>query len=195
MASPSGICNPISKSIATRKCVQSGGVKPRAWAAQVEDFTGAKTYNPGGALSSFTLATGANFIKATGRALKGSGASALSQPVDGGVSNEQTVVLEFIYNNQAEANALMDLMRADGLTVFLETNTGTIRQYFAEFGSTNKTGEDGTGTVIADASGVFKLTVKGTESDLPLFFEAVNANPLVSQLQASIEYLDNQVTG
>jgi hypothetical protein len=190
-----GICNTISKSVASRKCVQSGGVKNKAWIGQVEDFVGAKTYNTGGALSSFTLAAGANFITATGRPLKGSGASALAQPVEGGVSNEQTVILEFIYNNQEEANAIMAIMRADGLTVFLETNAGTIRQFFAEFGSTNKAGEDGTGTTIADASGVFKLTVKGTETDLPLFFEAVNTAGLVTQLQASKDYLDALVTG
>jgi len=189
------ICNVLSKSVTSRVCVTSGGVKARAWVGQAADFTGAKTYNgTTKALSSFALATGANFIKATGRALKGSGASAINQPVDGGVSNEQTVVLEFLYNSQLEANAIMEMLRADGLTVFLETNAGTIRQYFAEFGTTNKAAEDTTGTAIADANNVIKVTLKGTESDLPLFFEAVNSGS-GSQLQASIDYLDALVTG
>jgi hypothetical protein len=191
----SDICNAVSKSVTSRKCVITGGVKARAWVGQAADFTGAKTYNAlTKALSSFVLAEGAAFIKATGRALKGSGTSAITQPVDGGVSNEQTVILEFIYNDQLEANAIMELLRADGLTVFLETNAKTIRQYFAEFGTTNKAAEDSTGTAQGDASGVIKVTLKGTESDLPLFFEAVNPGA-ATQLQASIDYLDALVTG
>ena len=191
----SELCNVITKSLTTRKCIIKGGVKPRAWVGQAADFTGAKTYNATTkALSSFVLAPDANFIKATGRPLKGSGSSAITQPVDGGVSNEQSVILEFIYNDQIQANAIMEMLRADGLTVFLETNAGTIRQYFAEFGTTNKAAEDSTGTALADASGVIKVTLKGTESDLPLFFEAVNAGA-GAQLQASIDYLDALVTG
>jgi hypothetical protein len=191
----STVCNQLSRSIATRKCLTSGGIKSRAWVGQVEDFLG-KTYNAGLALSSFALAEGAKFITATGRAKKGSGSSNITKSADAGLSNEQTVVLEVAYNSAQEAKDLMDFLRADGKTVFLETNAGTIRQYFAEFGDESAAAEEGTGTALSDANGVLKITLKGAEQDLPLFFEAVNAGgSSLTQLAASIDFLDALVTG
>lgn len=189
------LCNALSKNLASRKCLPSGGIKNRAWVGQVADLTGAYTYKANGALSSFTLAQDAMFITATGRAKKGSGASAITQPEDGSVSNEQTVVLEFAYGTQHEADALIEFLRADGKFVFLETNAGDVRGYFWEFGHASAAGEEGTGTLIADATGVLKITLKGTESTLPIFFEAVNSNSSIKQIQASRDYLDALVTG
>lgn len=188
------VCNALSKNVTTRNCLPSGGVKARAWVGQVPDFTGAKTYNAGGALSSFALALGAMFITATGRAKKTNAPNKLSQTAEGAVQVEQSVILEVAYNNQAQANAIMDFLRAEGKTVFLETNAGNIRQYFADFGSDSFEGEDTTGTVVGDAPNVLKITLKGTESNLPLFFEAVISGGL-SQLASSRAYLDALVTG
>jgi hypothetical protein len=190
-----GICNIFSKNVATRSCLPSGGIKTRVWIGQVGDRTGAYTYKANGALSSFVLKNGANFITATGRAKKGSGASKLTKSEDGGVGNEQSVALEIAYGTQHEANALMELLRADGKFVLVETNAGTIRGFFWEDGDTSMEAEEGTGTLKTDASGVLKITLKGTESDLPIFFEAVNANAAMSQIQASRDYLDLLVTG
>lgn len=188
-------CNTFSKNVATRRCLPSGGVKARCWIGQVADRTGAYTYKANGALSSFVLAAGAKFITATGRPKKGSGNSKLTKPEDGGVSNEQSVIIEIAYGTQHEGDAIMDILRAEGKFVLLETSAGTIRGYFWEEGDSSMEGEEGTGTAKGDASGVLKITLKGTEDDLPLFFEAVNSNSAVPQLQASIAYLDSLVTG
>lgn len=190
----STVCNQFTKNIASRKCLTAGGIKTRAWVFQAEDFTGMKTFNAGGALSSFTLATGAAVITCTGRPKQGSGASAIDKPIDGGVSVGQTVVLQVSYNTPAEAKAIMDFFRADGKTVFLETNAGTIRQYFAEFGDETAKGEEGTGKELKDASNVVTITLTGTESDLPLFFEAIIQGQM-TQLASSRAYLDALVTG
>lgn len=189
-----GICNTISKNVATRKCLPSGGIKTRMWLGQVENRTGAYTYKLNGALSSFVLADDTFLITAKGRAKKGSGTDKLTKSEDGGLSNEQSVIFEIAYNTQHEADAIIDILRADGVFVLLETNAGTIRGYFWVDGSTSNEAESGTGTLKADASGVLKITLKGTEDNLPIFFEAVNSNSAVSQLQASIDYLDSLVT-
>jgi hypothetical protein len=189
------LCNRLTRNVSTRKCLPSGGIKTRAWIGQVDDRTGAYTFKPNGALSSFALATGAKFITAKGRPKKGSGASALTKPEDGGLSNEQTVIIEVAYGSQHEADALMDLLKAENKFVLLETNAGTIRGYFWEFGDVSAAAEEGTGTLLTDANGVLKITLKGQETGLPIFFEAINADPDTTQLQASIDYLDGLVTG
>ena len=190
----SNVCNQLTKNIASRKCLIPGGIKTRVWAFQAEDFTGAKTVNTSGALSSFTLATGAAVIRFRGRHRKGNGTSKLTQPLDGSVNVEQSLVLEAAYNSQSEAKAIMDFLRADGKTLFVETNAGTIRQYFADFGHETTEGEEGTGTLIGDAAGVLKITLKGNETDLPKFFEGVVVGQ-TTQLASSIAYLDALVTG
>ena len=190
----SSVCNALTKNIASRKCLTPGGIKTRVWAFQAEDFLPGKTVNTGGALSSFALATGASVIKFRGRRRKGSGANKLTQPLDGAVNVEQTLILEAAYGSQAEANAIMDFLRADGKSIFVETNAGTIRQYFADFGHETMEGEEGTGTLIGDPSGVMKITLKGNETDLPKFFEAVISGQM-TQLASSAAYLDALVTG
>lgn len=189
------LCNRLTRNVATRKCLPSGGIKTRAWIGQVDDRTGAITKKANGAISSFVLATGAMFITAKGRPKKGSGASSITKGEEGGVSNEQTVVLEVAYGSQHEADALMEFLRAENKFVMLETNAGTVRGYFWEYGDQTLTAEEGTGTALTDANGVLKITLKGAETDLPIFFEAVNADTTITQLQASIEYLDSLVTG
>lgn len=189
------LCNTISKNVTTRKCLPSGGIKSRMWLGQVDDRTGAYTYKANGALSSFLLKDEANFITVKGRVKKGSGATKFTKSEEGGGSGEQTVILEVAYGTQHELDAIIAILRADGVFVLLETNAGTIRGYFWADGSTSNEAEEGTGTLKADASGVLKVTLKGTEDDFPIFFEAVNANVAVPQLQASIDYLDSLVTG
>jgi hypothetical protein len=195
MADIDFICNALSKNLTTRNCLPSGGIKKRVWIGQVADRTGAYTYKPNGALSSFALRENGQFITATGRAKKGNGSSKLTKSEEGGVGNDQAVAIEIAYATQHEGNAIMDMLRADGKFVLLETNAGTIRGYFWEDGDTSMEGEEGTGTLKTDASGVLKITLKGSESDLPIFFEAVNANSAVTQIQASRDYLDSLVTG
>ena len=189
-----GICNALSKSIASRKCLPAGGLKARCWVFQQADFTGAYTFAVNGALSSFGLATGAQVISCTGRPKKGSGDNKLTKPEDGALSVEQALALEVAYNTQHELDAVIDFLRADGKTVFVETNAGTIRQYFHEFGDGSMEGTEGTGKVVGDATNVVAVTLKGTESTLPRFFEAVVAGPQ-TQLAASRAYLDGLVTG
>jgi hypothetical protein len=189
------LCNRLTKNLNTRKCLPSGGIKTRAWIGQVDDRTGAYTRKPNGALSSFALKVGSTFITAKGRPKKGSGSSNFTKSEEGGLSNEQTVVIEIAYGSQAEANALVELLRAENKFVLLETNAGQIRGYFWEYGDVSATAEEGTGTLLTDSNGVLKITLKGAETDLPIFFEAVNSNASVPQLQASIEYLDALVTG
>jgi hypothetical protein len=184
------LCNKLTRNVATRKCLPSGGIKTRAWIGQVDDRTGAITKKSNGAISSFVLANGAMFITAKGRAKKGSGASSLTKSEEGGLSNEQTVVLEVAYGTQHEADALIELLRAENKFVLLETNAGQIRGYFWEYGDVSAAG-----TALTDANGVLKITLKGAETDLPIFFEAINSDATVSQLQASINYLDDLVTG
>lgn len=190
-----GICNAVTKNVATLRCLPSGGIKTRCWIGQVADRTGAYTYKANGALSSFALNTGAGLITATGRPKKGSGASKLSKSEEGGVSNEQSVLIEIAYATQHQADAIMDILRAEGKFVLVETSAGTIRGYFWEDGDLSMEAEEGTGTLKSDPSGVLKITLKGTEDDLPIFFEAVNSNAAIPQLQASIDYLDSLVTG
>lgn len=189
------LCNRLTRNVATRKCLPSGGIKTRAWIGQVDDRTGAITKKANGAISSFVLAQGALFITAKGRPKKGSGASALSKPEDGGLSNEQTVIIEVAYGTQHEADALTDLLKAENKFVLLETNAGNIRGYFWEFGDVSAAAEEGTGALLTDANGVLKITLKGNETGLPIFFEAVNSDANTPQLQASIDYLDSLVTG
>ncbi|MDO7888199.1 hypothetical protein [Hymenobacter cheonanensis] len=188
-------CNIFSKNVASRKCLPSGGIKSRLWLGQVEDRTGAYTYKPNGALSSFLLGTDPNFIRVKGRLKKGSGASKFTKSEEGALSNEQSVIFEVAYGTQHEADAIIAILRADAVFALLETNAGHIRGYFWQDGSSSAEAEEGTGTVKGDASGVLKITLKGTEDNLPIFFEAVNSNSAVSQLQASIDYLDSLVTG
>lgn len=189
----STVCNALSASLLSRRCLVPGGVKTRMWVGQVADI-GARTFNTGGALSSFVLAAGSRFITVTGRARKGSGASKITKTEDGAPSVEQTLVLELSYNTAQEAKDAMNFLRSEFKTVFLESNGGTIRQYFAEFGDQSAEGDTGTGTVIGDASNILKITLKGTEQDLPLFFESVLPNGQTDQLVASRTYLDALVT-
>jgi hypothetical protein len=189
------VCNTLSNNIATRLCLRSGGLKTRCWVFQAADFTGANTFNANGSLSSFGLAPDAMVITAKGRAKKGKGDNKLTKPEDGALSVDQALGLEIAYGTQHELDAVINFLRADGKTVFVETNAGTIRQYFAEFGDGSMEGTDGTGLLIGDANDVVAITLKGTESTLPRFFEAVKASPAIAQLQASIDYLDSLVTG
>ena len=188
-----GICNAISKNIASRKCLPAGGLKTRAWAFQAADFTGANTFNANGSLSSFALATGATGVHATGRPKKSSGDDKLTKPEDGALSVEQALGMEIAYGTQHELDAIIEFLRADGKTVFVETNSGTIRQYFAEFGDGSMEGTHSTGKLVGDATNVVAFTLKGTESTLPRFFEAVITGQQ-TQLAASIAYLDSLCT-
>ncbi|MGI4884279.1 MAG: hypothetical protein ACRYFR_04900 [Janthinobacterium lividum] len=185
----SSVCNALTKNIVSRKCATAGGIKTRVWVFQAEDFTGAQTFNATGALSSFGLVAGYHAITATGRPKTSNGSNKLTKPDGGGVSVEQALVIALTYGNQTELNAVMDFLRADGKTVFVETNDGSIRQYFQEFGDGALDGDDGSGTLIGDASNTVKATIKGTESNLPRFFEAVITGQQ-TQLAASKAYLD-----
>lgn len=191
----STVCNALSKNIASRKCTVSGGVKNRVWVFQRDDITGAITKNATtNAISSFGLETGAQVITATSKAKKGKGDSKLTQAVDAGVSIEQSLALSFAYNSQPELDNIIAFLQADGKVVFQETNAGTIRIYFWEFGHESAEGDDTTGQLIADPGNLFNVTLKGTETSLPLFFEAPISTGL-SQLESSIAYLDGLVTG
>ena len=189
-----GICNALTKSIASRKCLPAGGLKTRCWVFLQADFTGAYTFATNGALSSFGLATGAAVIACVGRPKKSGGDNKLAKPEDGTLSVEQALAMEVSYATQHELDALIDFLRADGKTVFVETNAGTIRQYFHEFGDGSMEGTESTGKLVGDATNVVAFTLKGTESTLPRFFEAVIAGPQ-TQLAASRAYLDALVTG
>jgi hypothetical protein len=187
-------CNTFSKNIATRRCLPSGGLKTRCWVFQATDFTGANTFNANGSLSSFSLADDAQVITCTGRPKKGKGDNKLSKSEDGALSVEQALTLEIAYGTQHELDAIIEFLRADNKTVFVETNAGTIRQYFAEYGDGSMEGTEGTGLLVGDANNVVAITLKGTESSLPRFFEAAFVAPK-TQLAASKDYLDALVTG
>lgn len=186
------ICNVLTKNLVTARCATNGGTTGRQWVFQKGQFTGAETRNATtGALSGFGLVAAELGIRATGRAKKGSGASAATQNENGSTSVEQTVISEFKYKNEIEGEALIDFLAADSKVIFQETNSGTIRVYFWQFGSDNGSGEDGTGTLLGDDNNVFKTTIKGTEQKLPRFFEApIPANSELTQLAASAAYLD-----
>lgn len=184
------ICNTLSKNLNSARCNTNGGVTGRQWVFQKGQFAGGETTNATtGALSGFTLVTGEKGIKAVGRAKKGSGASAVTQAENGSTTVQQTVVSEFKYTNEKEAMGLMDFIRADAKVIFQQTNSGTIRVYFYEFGNETGSAEDGTGTLIGDDNNVLKVTTVGTEQNLPRFFEAPITGE-VTQLAASIAYLD-----
>lgn len=188
----STVCNALTSNIVSRKCQTSGGIKNKAWVFQVDDLTGVETKNVGGTVSSFGLKTGYTAMTATGRPKKQHGDNKLSKPEDGAVSVEQALTLNFSYSNQEELDAIMDFLRAESKTVFVETNAGTIRQYFHEYGDSTLEGTDGTGTLIGDGSGVVEVTLKGTESVIPRFFEAVIIGG-TTQLASSKTYLDGLV--
>ena len=188
------VCNTLTKNVATRRCLTSGGLKTRIWVFQLADFTGVETQNAAGALSSFGLAVGAQVITCTGRPRKGKGDHKITQAIDAAVAVEQGLTLEITYGDQSELNALMDFLRADAKTAFVEGNDGAIRQYFHEFGSSTLDGSDTTGALIADPSNLVTVTIKGDATTLPRFFEAVIAGQL-SQLASSRAYLDALVTG
>ena len=186
-------CNALTGgNITSRKCLTPGGIKNKAWVFQVEDLTGAETFSTSGALSSFGLKAGYTAMTATGRPKKGKGDNKLTKPEDGAVSAEQSLLMEFAYNDQTELDTIMSMLRAEGKTVFVETNGGTIRQYFHEFGDSTLEGSDGTGAVISDAANIVSVTLKGVESNLPRFFEAVISGQL-SQLASSRAYLNGLV--
>lgn len=183
------ICNKLSKNVTSRKCAISGGIKKRAWVFQLEDMLPAKTYASDGALSSFALVADAQGILATGRPKKGNGTNKMSKSEEGSTNVEQALLMEFGYSDQAEMDAIQEFLAADGKTVFVETNSGDIRQYFREFGDETFEGEEGTGTLLGDASNVVKATIKGNEPKLPLFFKAPISG-MLSQLASSIAFLD-----
>jgi hypothetical protein len=187
-------CNALSKNIATRRCLPSGGLKARCWVFQNSDFTGANTFNANGSLSSFGLRPDAVAITCTGRPKKSKGDNKLSKAEDGALTVEQALGLEVAYGTQHELDAIIEFLRADNKTVFVETNAGTIRQYFAEYGDGSMEGTEGTGLLVGDTNNVVAVTLKGTESTLPRFFEAAFVAPK-TQLAASRDYLDALVTG
>lgn len=183
------LCNRLSKNVVSRTCAIKGGIKKRAWVFQLDDIKAAKTYGTDGALSGFMLKSGVQGITATGRPKKGNGSNKLSQSEEGATNVEQSLLMEFGYSNQAEMDAILELLAADGKVVFIETNSGDIRVYFREFGAETFEGEDGTGTALGDASNVVKATLKGNEPALPMFFKAPISGQL-SQLASSTAYLD-----
>lgn len=194
MADELNICNLLSRNLNTSNCNTNGGVTGRQWVFQKGQFDAGETRNATtGALSSFNLKTGQKGIKAIGRPKKGSGASAVTQAENGSTTVQQTVVSQFKYKTEKEAEALMDFIRADGKVIFQQTNSGQIRVYFYEFGSETGSAEDGTGTLIGDDNNELKVTTVGTEQSLPRFFEATIGTSGKTQLQASIDYLDELV--
>lgn len=186
-------CNPLSRLIATRKCLVVGGLKVRMWVFQLADMTGVETQNADGSLASFGLTTGYQAITCTGRPKKGKGDNKITQAVDAAVTVDQALALEIGYGDQDELNAIMDFLRADGKTVFVETNSGNIRQYFHEFGTDSLEGTDGSGALIGDVGvDIVAATLKGTCANLPRFFKAAITGGQ-SQLAASRAYLDGLV--
>jgi len=185
----STVCNALTKSIATRKCLPSGGVKVKMWIFQVADMSGVETISSDGALSSFGLNTGYQAITCTGRPKKGKGDNKLTQAVDAALGVDQSLAIEVAYGSQDELDAIMAFLRAEGKTAFVETNSGDIRQYFHEFGTDSLEGTDGSGALVTDAPNIVAATLKGSCTTLPRFFKAVITGQL-SQLAASRAYLD-----
>ncbi len=191
---PVDYCNFLTSNFSTDRCATNGGTNGEQWVFQRGQFDTGETVNgTTGALSSFNLKENELGIKAIGRAKKGSGASAVTQNENGTTEVEQTVISEYKYSNEKQGKAIMSFIRADGKVIFQRTNSGQIRVYFWEFGSETGSADDGTGTLIGDDSNVVKVTTKGKEQELPRFFEATIGTSGKTQLQASIDYLNELV--
>lgn len=185
------LCNRLASNLSSRKCPVPGGTNRRSWVFQREQFTGAFTKNAStGAISGFGLVEDEKGIRAMGRPKKGSGTGAGTQAETGSTEIEQTLIQEFTFANQKELDANEAYLKADGKVVFQELNSGQIRVYFKEFGNETATGEEGTGTLLADESQVMKMTLKGKEPKFAEFFEAPVGTGGLSQLEASAAYLD-----
>jgi hypothetical protein len=186
---PLDICNKLTSNVRSDKCPTSAGIKGRAWVFQREQFTGAFTKAPNGAISGFTLVAGEKGIKATGREKKGSGSAEGGRDENGNTAINQSVVLQYKYRTQAQLEALMALISADGPVVFLETNSGQIRLFFKEFGAETSAITDNTGTLLGDDAAL-QITYAGAEPTLAPFFEAPVGTGGLTPLAASIAYLD-----
>jgi hypothetical protein len=191
MASTLEICNRLADNLSSRKCPKPGGTNRRSWVFQRDQFTNAFTKSStSGAISGFGLVDDELGIRAVGRPKKGSGASKGTQADTGSTEVEQTLIQEFTFGNQNALNALESFLKADAKVVFQELNSGEIRMYFKEYGNETATAEETTGTLLADESGVMKMTLVGKEPGFPVFFEAPVGMGGLSQLEASAAYLD-----
>jgi hypothetical protein len=191
MAGTATICNRLANSLSARKCPTAGGTNRNSWVFQLDQFTGAYTYNgTSKAMSGFTLETGELGIRGKGRPKKGSGSNKGTQSESGSTEVEQTLIQEYTFADQAGLEDLEAFLKADAKIVFQELNNGKIRVFFKEFGNETMTAEEGTGTLLADESEIMKCTLVGKEPKFPMYFEAPIGTTGLSQLEASRAYLD-----
>jgi hypothetical protein len=184
------ICNVISQNLTSTKCPTRGGTNRNSWAFQLEQFTGAQSFNATTkALSGFGLVTGEKGIKGVGRPKKGSGNSTSTTNENGSTEVDQTLIQEYGFTNQAQLDALEEFLAGGSKVVFQELANGKIRVFFKEFGAENSKGEEGTGTILNDETEVMKVTLTGKEAKFPMYFEAPITDSL-TQLASSRAYLD-----
>jgi hypothetical protein len=192
MAGTATICNRLANNLSSRKCPVSGGTNRKSWVFQLDQFTGAFTYNgTSKAMSGFALQANELGIRGLGRPKKGSGASKGTQSENGSTEVEQTLIQEFTFADQAGLEDLEAFLKADAKVVFQELNNGKIRVFFKEYGNETMTAEETTGTLLADESEVMKCTLVGKEPKFPMYFEAPVGSSGLSQLEASRAYLDD----
>lgn len=184
------ICNRISKNLNSTKCPTAGGINKDSWTFQVEQLTGAETYNAtSGALSGFGLVAGEKGVKGVGRAKKGSGASKSTTSENGSTEVEQTLIQEYGFSNQLQLTALEEFLGGGGKVVFQELNNGKTRVFFKGFGAETSVGEETTATGLTEDNQIMKVTLTGKELRFPMYFEA----PITggeTQLAANRAYLN-----
>ncbi len=191
------MCNALTVSLAPACSAlqKSGGLDLRVWIALLADIT-SKTDGTGNSITAVTFAASKGFITARGKRYKNNSVMALAVGENKNLRT-QAINLVLYYDTAAELAAIETLLDAEGVCVFVETNSGQIEAWgmnlglnYDNFGLKASALDGGSGTALLDPN-VFTLGLTGDMENLQLIFNDAATTP--TTLTADIAYLDNLV--
>lgn len=155
-----------------------GGVNKRIWIGAIADID-TITFSANGDVLTFSMVTGSSLKAFIGKKEKHQGTYELTAGDTVNLFN-QSVILALYFNDQVERKAINELVNAEDMFAFVQTNAGGIEMYgvasnpdydFASFGleATAGTG-NGTGVLINDDR-VYRVTMSGNVPNLPVLYK------------------------
>lgn len=164
---------------------KAGGVNKRIWICQKNQIT-AYTKDADGNLDSITLDTTNSITsklkKFIGQTYKNSATYELQVGENVNTFNHSLAMVIY-HSTHAERDTIEQLVNAEDLVAFIETNAGQIEVLGFELGIKASAGTGGTGVNLNDATS-YTLTLSGQQRKLPQLM-------LVTDLAGTITYLDN----
>lgn len=96
-------------------------------------------------------------------------------------------VMSLYYSTPSDLIAIQNLVNADDVIVFMQTNDNKIIVLGSDLGLNASAGEGGTGTVLNDST-AYVVTLSGQQSIIPLYF---SINGTIATIAQNTAYLDS----